>query len=66
MFHSEELEDLPPFVIIPTFADKKVYLSSKSTFYRVLREEKEKNHSRAKEIEEIQKTHTSRQHPCKF
>ncbi|MFI3255461.1 MAG: hypothetical protein R3Y63_14170 [Eubacteriales bacterium] len=50
VLHSEEFADMPPCEIIPILADRELYIASDSTFYRILREEKENNHrSRAKE-----------------
>lgn len=39
-----EYRDLPPKQIVPKLADRKIYLASESTFYRVLREEKQLSH----------------------
>lgn len=35
--NSEEYRDLPPCKIVPMLADKKIYIASESSFYRVLR-----------------------------
>lgn len=40
----DEYADLPPTSIVPKLADEGTYIASESTFYRVLREEKIKNH----------------------
>ena len=37
--NSETYRDLPPSKIVPTLADKGIYIASESTFYRVLRAE---------------------------
>lgn len=42
--HSEEFASMPPCEIVPTLADKGVYLASESSFYRILREEGEQHH----------------------
>jgi len=42
--NSEEYRDLPPSKIVPQLADKGLYLASESTFYRILREEKQLTH----------------------
>jgi len=44
IMNSNEYQDLPPCTIVPLLADKKVYLASESTFYRILREEKQLAH----------------------
>ena len=36
--NSAEFASLPPSQIVPTLADRDVYLASESTFYRVLRQ----------------------------
>ncbi|EAV2981190.1 IS3 family transposase [Salmonella enterica] len=36
--NSPEFSSLPPNVIVPTLADKGIYIASESTFYRVLRD----------------------------
>ena len=41
---SEEFCDLPPSQIVPTLADRGVYLASESTCYRLLREADEQQH----------------------
>lgn len=38
--NTNEFSSLPPSKIVPTLADKGIYIASESTFYRVLREEK--------------------------
>jgi len=38
--NSKIFRDLPPSQIVPILADAGVYISSESTFYRILREEK--------------------------
>lgn len=42
--HSKEFASLPPSQIVPTLADKGVYIASESSFYRILHQEKEQNH----------------------
>lgn len=44
--NSSEFCDLPPCQIVPKLADRREYLASESTFYRVLREEKQNKHRR--------------------
>lgn len=39
-----EYASMPPCEIVPSLADKGVYIASESTFYRILREEKMQNH----------------------
>ena len=41
--NSEEFQSLPPSQIVPTLADRGQYIASESSFYRVLREEKQQN-----------------------
>ena len=41
-----EYRDLPPSKIVPRLADKGIYMASESSFYRVLREEKQLAHRR--------------------
>ena len=41
---SEEYRDLSPCQIVPKLADVGEYVASESSFYRILREEKEQNH----------------------
>lgn len=40
----EEFADLPPTQIVPKLADQRIYIASKSSFYRVLREKNMQNH----------------------
>ena len=40
----EEFQDLPPGQIVPTLADRGIYVASESTFYRVLRERNMNEH----------------------
>lgn len=42
--NSEEYRDLPPCKIVPMLADSDEYIASESSFYRVLREEKQLAH----------------------
>lgn len=42
--NSKEYCDLPPCKIVPSLADKGQYVASESTFYRVLRSEKQMTH----------------------
>lgn len=42
--HQPEYRDLPPCKIVPDLADKGIYIASESSFYRVLREEKQLTH----------------------
>ena len=42
-----EYNDLPPSKIVPSLADKGVYIASESTFYRILRQEKQLTHRHA-------------------
>jgi transposase InsO family protein len=42
--HSEPFRDASPKTIVPTLADRGVYLASESTFYRVLRDAGERVH----------------------
>lgn len=42
--HSLEFASSPPSRIVPALADLGVYIASESSFYRILREEKEQNH----------------------
>ena len=42
--NNEAYEDLPPSKIVPLLADTGVYLASESTFYRILRTEKQLKH----------------------
>jgi putative transposase len=42
--NSPEYRDLSPKQIVPKLADMGLYLASESTFYRILREEKQVNH----------------------
>ncbi len=44
ILHSEEFADMPPCEIVPTLADRDLYIASESTFHRILREEKENRH----------------------
>lgn len=41
--HDPEFSSLPPSQLVPRLADKGLYLGSESSFYRVLRDEKEQN-----------------------
>ena len=41
--NSEEFASLPPSQIVPTLADRGVYLASESSFYRVLKQENRSN-----------------------
>ena len=41
--NSEDFKSLPPSQIVPSLADKGVYIACESTFYRVLHEEKQQN-----------------------
>lgn len=43
---SPEYCDLPPSQIVPRLADEGLYVASESSFYRILREEKELSHRR--------------------
>ncbi|WP_374709764.1 helix-turn-helix domain-containing protein [Paraburkholderia graminis] len=45
--NSVEFGHLPPSQIVPRLADKGRYIASESTFYRVLREEKQLAHRRS-------------------
>jgi transposase InsO family protein len=45
--NSDEFGHLPPSQIVPRLADKDSYLASESTFYRILREEKQLTHRRS-------------------
>ena len=42
--NNEEYKNLSPYQIVPKLADKGVYLASESTFYRVLRENRQLKH----------------------
>lgn len=42
--NSPEFCDLPPKKIVPMLADKGIYIASESSFYRILREEKQIKH----------------------
>lgn len=42
--NTTEFKDLPPSQIVPTLADKGIYIASESSFYRVLKEEKQLAH----------------------
>ena len=42
--HRDEYSSLPPSQIVPALADKGIYLGSESTFYRILRDNKQNNH----------------------
>lgn len=51
IINTNEYANLPPCQIVPRLADKGIYLASESTFYRILREEKQlqhRQHSRTK------------------
>ena len=45
--NSDEFGHLPPSQIVPRLADQGSYLASESTFYRILREEKQLTHRRS-------------------
>lgn len=45
--NSDEFGHLPPSQIVPRLADQGVYLASESTFYRILRAEKQLTHRRS-------------------
>ena len=45
--NSDEFGHLPPSQIVPRLADQGSYLASESTFYRILREEKQLAHRRS-------------------
>ena len=45
--NSDEFGHLPPSQIVPRLADQGRYLASESTFYRILREEKQLTHRRS-------------------
>ena len=45
--NSDEFGHLPPSQIVPRLADQGNYLASESTFYRILREEKQLTHRRS-------------------
>ena len=58
-----QFADLPPSQIVPTLADKGVYIASESTFYRILRKEHYNHHrGRAKKAEKakLPTTHIAR------
>lgn len=42
--NSEEFASLPPSQIVPTLADRGVYVASESTFYRILRSASQQHH----------------------
>ena len=42
--HSEEFSSAPPGQIVPALADKGIYLASESSFYRILRAQRQNNH----------------------
>jgi len=42
--NSELFKSLPPSQIVPTLADKGIYIASESTFYRVLKEHNQQHH----------------------
>jgi putative transposase len=46
--NSLEYASMPPCEIVPALADKGIYIASESTFYRVLREEKNAQPQREK------------------
>jgi len=51
-----EYADLPPSKIVPTLADNGTYIASESTFYRILRAEKQLQHrQKAKPVRQIKK-----------
>ena len=45
--NSDEFGHLPPSQIVPRLADQGRYIASESTFYRILRAEKQVNHRRS-------------------
>jgi transposase InsO family protein len=47
--NSEEFGHLPPSQIVPQLADQGRYVASESTFYRILRAEKQMNHRRSEQ-----------------
>ena len=51
--NSDELGHLPPSQIVPRLADQGNYLASESTFYRILREEKQLTHRRSERPAQI-------------
>ena len=50
--NSEDFKSLPPSQIVPSLADKGVYIACESTFYRVLHEEKQQNARGRSQIKE--------------
>ena len=42
--NSEPYKDLPPSQIVPALADKGEYIASESSFYRIMREDKQQQH----------------------
>jgi putative transposase len=42
--NSDEFASLPPSQIVPTLADRGVYLASESSFYRVLKQASQQHH----------------------
>ncbi len=48
--NSEQYCDLPPSKIVPLLADEGIYIASESSFYRVLREEKQLTHRQATKV----------------
>ncbi len=44
LLNSEAYESLPPSQIVPTLADRGIYVASESSFYRVLKEFKQQHH----------------------
>lgn len=59
--NSPEYQSLPPSQIVPTLADKGLYIASESTFYRILKKEKQLEHrGKAKpKISKKPRTHTA-------
>ena len=51
--NSDEFGHLPPSQIVPRLADQGCYLASESTFYRILREEKQLTHRRSERPAQI-------------
>ena len=59
--NSEEFKSLPPSQIVPTLADKGIYIGSESTCYRVLHAQKLQNKCGRSQVKEakILTTHTA-------
>lgn len=54
--NSPEYADLPPSKIVPKLADKGIYIASESSFYRVLKAEKQLKHrQKSKPVRQIKK-----------